>query len=221
MVFIPRIIELVRAHSPKGSVKICQMPKPDQLAPLLASGEIDLAIANWPKPPDALRMAPLITTDIVCLVGPRHPLARARALTMEHYLELDHVSPSGGQSSVMTPIGGRLLELNLSRRVVATVPEYGLIPDLLARTDLVFTTGRPFAERLASFMPLSILDAPKEFGSMNLYMLWHDRSHRSPAHRWLRETVRNVADEFKALELGPAEQTMSAARPRLMQHRIA
>jgi len=213
MVFIPRILESVRAECPRASVRICQPPKLDQLVPLLASGQIDVAIANWPNPPDALRMAPLITTDIVCLVGPRHPLARTRALTMEQYLELDHVSPSGGQSAIMTPIGGRLHELNLVRRIAATVPEYGVVPDVLARTDLVFTTGRPFAERLASLLPFSILEAPREFGAMKLYMLWHDRTHRSPAHRWLRDVIRQVADEYRAIELGSDEDV--AVRPRI------
>jgi DNA-binding transcriptional LysR family regulator len=119
---------------------------------------------------------------------------------MDEYLQLDHISPSGGDSTRLSPIDGRLAELNLRRRNVSLVPEYGIIPYVLAQTDLVFTTGRPFAEHLASMMPFSVIEAPPEFGQLHLYMLWHDRSHRAPAHRWLRDLIRGAADEFKAIE---------------------
>jgi hypothetical protein len=47
-----------------------------------------------------------------------------------------------------------------------SVPEYTVAPSLLARTNLVFTTGRPFADHLASSMPLVLLRAPPELGRM-------------------------------------------------------
>ena len=208
MVLIPRIVERLRAISPQATVDICQMPRREDMVHCLADGDIDLVIANWPSPPEQLRIAPLLTTDIVCMVGMRHPLARFRAMTMERYLQLHHVSPSGGQSTTLSPIDGRLEELKLKRRIATIVPEYGVIPYVLAQTDLVFTTGRPFAEHLASLMPFSVIEAPPEgLGAMHLYMLWHERSHRSPAHRWLRELVRSAANEFDAIE--PGEGTKS------------
>lgn len=201
-IFVPRLAERLRATSPDSTLEVCPMPNHDALIRMLAEGELDLVMGNWPSPPGQLRMAPLLTTDIVCVVAAHHPLARARRVNMETYLEQHHLSPSAGQSIEMNPIGGRLLELGLSRHVAVRVPDYGTVPYVLAQTNLVFTTGRPFAEHLANLMPFSVIEAPPELGAMHLYMLWHDRSHRSTANRWLRELVRKVAAEFKAIEPG-------------------
>jgi DNA-binding transcriptional LysR family regulator len=200
IVLIPRIVERIRARCPTATVEICHVSTSEEMVRALADGETDLVLGDWPNPPEQLRMAPLLTTDIVCLVGMRHPKAAAHAFSMDDYLQLDHISPSGGQSARLSPIDGRLQELNLQRRNVTVVPEYGIIPYVLAQTDLIFTTGRPFAEHLASMMPFSVIDAPPEFGQMHLYMLWHDRSHRAPAHRWLRDLIRGAANEFRAIE---------------------
>jgi hypothetical protein len=84
-----------------------------------------------------------------------------------------------------------------------SVPEYTIAPSLLARTNLVFTTGRPFADHLASSMPLVLLNAPPELGRMKFHMLWHERAHASRQGKWLRALVRTVAAEivrFNGLE---------------------
>ena len=199
-IFIPRIAKRLRAESPLATLEVRPMLKEEELIRQLASGDLDLVFGSWPRPPEDLRMSPLLTTDIVCLVGAQHPLARTARLTMEQYLGLHHLSPSAGQCSAMGAIGGRLLELGLSRRIAMSVPDHGSAAYVLAQTDLVFTTGRPFAEHLASLMPLSVIEAPPELGAINLYMLWHDRNHRSPEHRWLRDIVRAIAGEFKSIE---------------------
>jgi DNA-binding transcriptional LysR family regulator len=73
-----------------------------------------------------------------------------------------------------------------------------MVPHVLAQTDLIFTTGRPFAEQLAEMHPFSVFDAPPELGTMSFYMLWHERNHRAANHRWLRVALRSVAGEIKA-----------------------
>ncbi|MCS7933563.1 LysR family transcriptional regulator, partial [Pseudomonas aeruginosa] len=36
---------------------------------------------------------------------------------------------------------------------------------------------------------LRVVEAPLEVPGYDLAMLWHERSHRDPAHRWLRELI--------------------------------
>jgi len=198
MLMIPWIVARLRQLAPRAVIELSHMPRPEELIPMLGSGTVDLAIGNWPSPPSTLRTAALFSTQISCVVNGRHPLAHARQVTMETYLQLDHVSPSPKECAAFSPIDGRLLALGLSRRVAVSVPEYAMVPHILAQSDLVFTTGRPFAEQLAESRPFSVLDAPRELGTMNFYMLWHERNHRAAPHRWLRETLRGVALELKA-----------------------
>jgi DNA-binding transcriptional LysR family regulator len=211
MLMVPRIVAQLRTRAPLARIELCPMPSPEDLVPLLGSGSIDLAIGNWPSPPGVLRTTPLFSTEIACVVSPRHPVAKANRISMDTYLALDHISPSSQESLLLSPIDGRLLELGLSRRVAVSVPEYAIVPYVLAQTDLIFTTGRPFAEQLAQMMPFSVIDAPPELGTMDFYMLWHERNHRAASHRWLRDTLRHVATDLKCLAFGHGDPEVCAA----------
>jgi DNA-binding transcriptional LysR family regulator len=196
--FLPRIIRRMRQEAPLATVDVCPMPPFASITPLIADGLVDIALGNWPQPPDNLRTAPLFSSDFVCLVHGRHPLAGMQRLTMAHYLGAHHLSLTLSTNSAMSPIDSRLAELNVRRRIAVSVPEYSGVPYVLAQTDLMFTTSRHFAEHLASIMPLSVIEAPAGLGAMTFYALWHERNHRSRGHRWLRQLIKDVACEAEA-----------------------
>ncbi|WP_186383922.1 hypothetical protein [Methylobacterium dankookense] len=77
----------------------------------------------------------------------------------------------------------------------------------------LITTGRHFAEQIAQSFAFALVDAPEELGRMTFYMLWHDCKHHSPAHAWLRRTIRSVAAGLRALDPAPAFLQPSAASP--------
>jgi DNA-binding transcriptional LysR family regulator len=201
--FLPRIISQIRQAAPASTVDIRPMLRFGSVVPLMAEGAADLIMGNWPQPPEQLRMSPLFSSDILCLVHGRHPFSSLRRLTLEQYLEGDHLSLTPTENAALSPIDARLSALGLHRRVSVSVPEYSSVPYVLAQTDLVFTTSRHFAEHLACLMPLSVIEAPSDFGAIVFNMLWHERSHRSPAHRWLRRLVRDVATSHAAMARPP------------------
>lgn len=197
---LPRIAELIRTAAPNVTVDFLRMPEEAALMPSLESGDVDLVIGNWPVPPASLRFAPLFDNEIACMVRPGHPFARRKALTLEQYLTLDHLSPTPQASAHLSPIDGRLAQLALKRRIQVSVPEFSVVPYVLAANDLVFTSGRSFIEHLAAIFPFAVIEAPPELGAMRFYMLWHERSHRGGHGRWLRSLVRRAAREMDALK---------------------
>ena len=110
---------------------------------------------------------------------------------------------------------GRLAQLGLKRRIRVSVPEFSVVPDVLAANDLVFTSGRSFIEHLASIFPFAVLDAPPELGAMRFYMLWHERSRRAGHGRWLRALGRRAAREMEGLKPAatPAERRSLILEP--------
>lgn len=201
MLFAPSFVERIRAEAPNIDVEFRGVPADGSLAHALESGEVDIVIGNWPSPAENLRMAPLFETDIVCMTRRSHPLAKNTKIDMEAYLAQAHISPTPAVISQWSPIDGKLAQLNLRRTIAVSVAEYALIPYVLARSDLVFTTGRPFAEHLATLMPFTIFDAPSELGRMKFYMLWHQRAHNSGFEKWLRNTARKVAGQIQGKKL--------------------
>lgn len=197
--FMPRIVELLRREAPRMQVDFGGTQNEREIFNELEAGSIDLVIGNWPMPRESLRFAPLLETDMVLVMRQDHPMADRPSLTLDEYLTLDHVSPTPYISAEISPVDGRLAQLDKKRRIALTVPEFALVPSALARTDLVFTSSRPFAEQMAAMMPFALVDAPAEFDVMKFYMLWHERAHHSPCNRWLRGLVRRVAGELNEL----------------------
>jgi len=186
---VPRIIAAVAAAGAGLRVKFRSIDPAFDVAEALKAGEIDLVIDNSPSPLASLRLAPLYDDDVVLMMRRDHPCAKGGRPTLEQYLALRHLAPHPSSLRDAGPIDGELARGGYRRVVHATVPEFNLVPYVLAETDLVFTTGRRFAEHHARHLPIDVVPAPSFFPVMRFHQLWHDRSHFSPAVRWLRSVV--------------------------------
>jgi DNA-binding transcriptional LysR family regulator len=196
--FVPRLVEIVRQEAPLMQMDLRPIMSEVQLVHELESGEIDLAVGNWPTPPVNMRYARLFQSEIVCVVRSGHALATVADIDLKTYLTLDHLSPTPSTSLTISPISSRLAELGLRRRIAVSIPEFSLVPQVIASTDLVFTTARALAEKMAHQHGFVLLGAPKELGAMTFYMLWHDRLHHSAYGKWLRSLVKRVSDDISS-----------------------
>lgn len=207
--FLPRIFARLAEEAPKASIDVATLPGHDELMAHLADGSLDLVVGNWPRPPEQLRLAPLLSTPIKCVVAANHRLAATiGSLSMERYLAERHLSPSADVMKQYSPIDGRLMELGLNRHIAASVPEYAIVPHMLAGSDLIFTTGAPFAEQMAETGNFAVINAPVEFGCMDFYLLWHDCKHHSPAHIWFRHLVKAAVSDLKS----PVDMVLQISR---------
>jgi DNA-binding transcriptional LysR family regulator len=195
---VPRIIAAVAAAGPGLRVRFRSIDPAFDVFEALKAGEIDLVIDNSPSPQESLRLAPLYHDDVVLMMRRGHPAAAAGRLTLEQYLTLRHLAPHPSSLRDAGPIDGELARGGYRRIVHATVPEFNLVPYVLAETDLVFTTGRRFAEHHARHLPIEVVPAPTFFPAMHFHQLWHDRTHFSPAIRWLRSIVMRSVRETDA-----------------------
>ena len=94
-VLLPPLVGAIAEVAPQISLDLSPMPEQDELLSGLADGTIDAVIGNWPRPPQHLRLSPILTTDIVCLVRPNHRFANRRDRVMlSEYLEEGHLSPT-------------------------------------------------------------------------------------------------------------------------------
>ncbi len=132
-VFLPPLIGQISSLAPKVSLDVSPMPEHEDMLSGLSDGSIDAVIGNWPRPPQHLRIASILTTDIVCLVRPSHPFTRRTdRIRMDEYLLEKHLSPTSRRHAHLSPIDGRLIELGMTRQISATVPEYAIAPYILA-----------------------------------------------------------------------------------------
>jgi DNA-binding transcriptional LysR family regulator len=191
--FLPALIERVTRAAPHARIEVRPLTLDHDFERQLEEGVVDVVIANWPNPPAALRRGALYDDEVVVLVREDHALARKSKLSEADYRSAAHLVPLPYAGGVRGSIDGHLAALGVERSRRVALPYFSLAPQILMRTDLVFTTGRRFAEACAAVHPVRMLGAPFRFPAMQFYQLWHERTHNAPAARWLRAEVQVVA----------------------------
>lgn len=155
-------------------------------------GDIDLAVMTPATAPALLRHRPLFDERYVCIARRRHPLLRRR-LDLKTFLALDHVvvSPRGG--GFWGPTDEALAALGRRRRVVLSVSSFLVVPEIVARSDLIAL----LPERIArgSGRPLQVLKPPIAVEGFSESMVWHERTHQHAGHRWIRDALADWAKE--------------------------
>ena len=193
--FLPRLVARIKAEAPLCPIEILPLSPDAHYHAQLADGGADLVIGNWPEPPGDLHLGKLFADEVVCLVSREHPAVR-RGWSLDDWLQAEHIAPTPTHPGARGVIDAHLDGLGLSRNIVARCAHFGQIPEMVASSLLVLTTGRQYCERFTARLPLTILAPPLAFPPLGYYQLWHARTQHSAAAAWLRECVRKVADSL-------------------------
>jgi DNA-binding transcriptional LysR family regulator len=182
-ILLPAMASL-RVAAPGTRLAVMEM-SPPHIARQAEQGIIDLAFHTSDGAPQGMRHRLLFKESYVLAGRAGHPRLKRRP-TPKQFCELEHVivSPDGGGFSGATD--KVLAQAGLERRVVLSVPHFLFVISALLQTDLVAM----LPERLVRGNPaLRVVAAPVDIPGYEMAMLWHERSHRDPAHQWLREHV--------------------------------
>ncbi|WP_244788710.1 LysR family transcriptional regulator [Cupriavidus pauculus] len=174
----------LRQAAPGTRVAVLEMA-PARLARQAEQGDIDLAFHTTHDSPQTLHRKALFTERYVLVGRAGHPKLR-RKPTLAQFCALEHVmvSPDGGGFFGVTDEA--LATAGASRRVVLSVPHFLYVAAVLAGSDLVAMLPERLVRDNAA---LQVVEAPVDVPGYEMSMLWHERSHRDPAHRWLREFI--------------------------------
>ena len=210
--FLPELVSRLQRLSPGLRLDLQPLSAEFDYRRGLASGQIDLVIGNWLRPPEELHLGRLFSDEVVCLVARDHPLLKLRPKdwTVQRYLDSQHLAPmplSAGQPGV---IDQHLAEQGLTRQIAVRSAHFGQLPLMVARSSLVLTTGRQFCSRYLASLPVAVLRCPVAFPRLSYYQLWHALSNQAAAQRWLREQVREVARELVAQEKSRPQAVLGA-----------
>ncbi len=193
--FLSNLSATLRQEAPNARLNVRSLSLDIDFERLLEEGDIDVVIGNWPHPPDYLRTSPLFDDEVVCIVSERHPLAKKGEITAEDYLKAQHLAPVPYAGGIRGAIDEHVYQLGQRRDIRVSLPYFHVAPYVLTTTDLIFTTGRRFAEPFARILPLKVLPAPLDFPPLRFYQLWHERTHESTAVRWLRERISALVNQ--------------------------
>lgn len=183
-VLVPFIAAL-KPQAPGIRVRIVQLEE-DALTARMAEGSIDIALLTPHTTPPELHSRVLYKEEYVCMLRASHPALRETALTLDTFCALEHMLVSWQGKSFQGVTDDALAALGRTRRVGLSVSSFLILPELLAISDMVAVLPR----RLASQHPdMQIVTPPLPIPGFSKSMAWHERTHRDPAHRWLRQLL--------------------------------
>ncbi|NHZ41707.1 LysR family transcriptional regulator [Massilia aquatica] len=168
------------------SIRVALLPLVNQqLQGQLEQGTVDLALSTPESTAPDLHARTLFDERYVCVMRSSHPAAQP-ALSLDQFCALDHalVSYEGGSFEGVTDEA--LARLGRQRRVMLSVKSFLLLPDILRASDLVAVAPRRLVEDLDG---LVLLAPPLDIPGFTKVLAWHERTHRDPGHRWLRELL--------------------------------
>lgn len=188
------ILGAVRAGAPLASVVVTPVRGDTDGADLLESGQADVLIESNLIRAASVRYITLFDDTVVALAARANPLIRPD-MTLDQYLALPHVAAAPTSGTRPGMVDRMLAEKGYTRRVVAWVPYLNTLPRILAQSDLVLTTSGHLAFQFARQADLQAFVPPLKLPRLRYYLMWHERAQRSAEQRWLRELIRDAAQQ--------------------------
>jgi DNA-binding transcriptional LysR family regulator len=184
-------VRVLRGEAPHMRLVIRHLEVAD-LSPMLARGQIDMAITIPAFADPALHFEKLYREEYVGVVRREHPIGRGK-IPMNRFLAYDHVlvSPANGAST--GPTDDVLASMGRQRRVALTVPSFLVLKEVLQTDDLIALIPERLLER--DDERLRPIRLPLEVPGFDVISVWHNRTHQDPALRWVRERLSRLADE--------------------------
>ncbi|MBL0443278.1 LysR family transcriptional regulator [Aeromonas veronii] len=204
---LPDICAALAKEAPLAALEYSLWDK--RQLPQLWQSELDLVSTITEQVPDQIRGLHQGEDRLAVLIGRHHPLA-GKTLSLDDYLAWPHLQVSGGGDKD-SPVEQVLAPQGLSRRWFARVPFFQAAVEVLLRTDCLMTTPAHIAWQLSCGHELTFVDLPFATRDQQYHLLWHQRHHQDPAHRWFRELAypflrdhlqRTVGESHKLLDLG-------------------
>ncbi|PKG37852.1 LysR family transcriptional regulator [Psychromonas sp. Urea-02u-13] len=181
---LPSICSELICDAPNTSVEY-QLWHKDKLTEL-ASMSLDLVSTITDTVPENLHGKSLGEDQLVMICRAEHPLCYSNNLSINDYINAQHVLISGGGDKDSS-VDLALAELGEQRRVFASVPFFQSAIELLLKTNTLLTTPLHIAADFAQQNDLRIMQLPFDLKAQQYYLLWHAKHHQDPEHTWFRE----------------------------------
>lgn len=185
---------MARLDAQARFLRIRMRPIDSNFGEWLRDGRADLAIVprEIASSDENLHSAAVFSDDFLYVCDKRNPIAAIhttwRDLASQRHVGYGSESIASVGHLALDQIGGiHSQEVTTQGFVLATY--------LVRETDFVSLVPRRLAQLLEEPFELALFDPPTPIGEMNETAYWSSRTHDDPAHRWLRDQLRQIPTE--------------------------
>lgn len=196
---MPELFARIAAQAPGVRLRFMDSALGD-VERLLQEDAIDMAVERPLALPDWVSREVLFSSAFKVIAAKGHPelvkVAPGGPFPLDLFCRLPQAlrsidgSLSGWTDEALAAVGRE-------RRVVLTLPQFHAVALAVAQTALIAVVPAQYAEGVAGELGLSVYEPPVAMGVPEISMYWHSRHDGNPAHRWLRDHVRQIAARFR------------------------
>ena len=183
----------------------------DETERILVNAEVDLIVGIAPPVDSVICTEHLYVPRHVCVMRHGHPLTR-NPLTLAAFSAADHVLVSSMSCETTDATDRALARHGLRRRIAMTVHHFGLVPRVIADSDLIAVVPSTAIEHAIFAGDIAVYDPPVTIDPLAVASLWHKRRELEPGLVWLRAHVNRLMSGHAQAHAAELERRCFAAR---------
>ncbi len=194
VVALPRLLRVLSKEAP--GITIVSRPSQGNLPKeQFENRTIDLAVAGYYGDlPEGYYQQTVFKDDFVCVGKKGNPHFKP-TLTLKKYSEARHllISPQGDMKSRSS---AAFKKHKLEQHFQAGVSSFISPGWMICESDLLLTCPRKLALAWQKHLPVEIAKLPFTLEGIAVVQVWHARSHKDPAHMWMRNLIHKIGTEI-------------------------
>lgn len=205
---LPALMERLGNEAPHAQVT-AEHVSFESAKKLLGTPDIDFAIGVFPATPPSCARELLLDEHFGVIARQDHPEIGQR-LSLARYAKLRHVN-----IPIYRCIDAALKERGVVRNFAIKAENILTVPFIVARSNLLATMPKTFAQVFSPFCRLRVFDPPFKTDAYRIELVWHRRSQGDMAHAWFGELIRLIASDLRRdfQGLGQGVSKDGTARP--------
>jgi DNA-binding transcriptional LysR family regulator len=185
-ILAPLFVRLMGGEAPHLRFHINSFSALDYEAQL-ASGALDVVVSVYQSAGPGIHSRSTGTEKLVALVRNGHPFAGKRPSALQ--FKRARLLAVARSDRIEGQLQRSLQEAGIAAQVAYSTPHLFAVPKILENTDLLLIQSAGVAKALCAGYPLSVVRIPLRLAPIEPQVTWHERTHRDPAQRWMRERI--------------------------------
>lgn len=182
---------LARIHQAAPRVRLTFAPEGEERGDDLREGRIDLDVGVLSADGPEIKVQALFRDRVIGVVRKGHPMLKGK-IDARRFVSYPQISASR-RGRAHGPIDAALAAMGLKREVPLVVPSHSAALLIAAGSDMIATMGLSFARHsISTGIGIETFELPLKTQPVTISQTWHPRFDADPAHRWLRQQVRDV-----------------------------
>lgn len=192
-ILLPTLIKRLQEEAPHIKI-IIHHPQYFKTLDIFEPGDIDLLVGLFEGVPENLKTQNLFSDEGVIALRKDHPAIKNGKLEMEDFLNYPLIQFVNPGTAYLNFMDKNLARTGYDERVAIKVP-HALTPLLaVMNTDYMTLTIKGVAKSLSQYMDITMVKPPFKVGPYLCHQYWHQKDNNDPAHKWLRQLVKEIAD---------------------------